>query len=125
MIKMPNPSQEPPAPPKPQIRTLRTWMFFAPSKSRWRAKIWNIGVSNTSDHIQIKMKIPNPSQEPPASSKAPNQDLKDLDVLCTFKIKTESQNSEHRCIKDQCQYSNQDQDAQPQFGTSSVLQSPK
>ena len=38
--------------------------------------------------------MPKPSQEPPASSKAPNQDLKDTDVLCTFKIKIESQNVE-------------------------------
>ena len=113
-----------------------------------------MGVSKTSDHIKIKIKVPNPSQEPPESSKAPNEDLKDMDnllhlqnqdrepkfrpwtyqrpviisksrsrcqtpirnikhpeapnedikdmnVLCTFKIKIESQNSEHGCIKDQ------------------------
>ena len=64
----------------------------------------NIGVSKTNDHIQIKIKMPNPSQEPPASSKAPNEDLKDMDVLCTFKIKIESQNLEHRYIKDQRSY---------------------
>ena len=61
-----------------------------------------MGVSKTSDHIQIKIKMPNSNQEPPASSKAPNQDLKDMDVLCTFKIKIESQISEHGYIKDQC-----------------------
>ena len=82
-------------------------------------------VSNTSDHIIIKIKMPNPSQEPPASSKALNQDLKDTDVLCTFKIKIESQNSDHRYIKNQWPYQNQDQDAKPQSGTSSVLQSPQ
>ena len=38
--------------------------------------------------------IPNPSQEPPATSKSPSQDLKDIDALCTFKIKIESQNLE-------------------------------
>ena len=59
-----------------------------------------MGVSKTSDHIQIKIKMPNPSQEPPASPKPPIQDLKDMDVLCTFKIKLESQNSEHGHIKD-------------------------
>ena len=80
--------------------TLRTWMFFAPSKSKYTAKIWTIVISKTSDHIQIKIQVPNPSQEPPASSKAPIQDLKDMDVLCTFKIKLESQNSEHGHIKD-------------------------
>ena len=51
-----------------------------------------MGVSKTSDQIQIKSKMQNPSQEPSASSKAQNQDLKDMDVLCTFKIKIESQN---------------------------------
>ena len=40
-----------------------------------------------------------PSQEPPASSKAPNHDLKDMDVLCSFKIKIKSQHLEHGCIK--------------------------
>merc|ERR1712081_95935 len=59
-------------------------MFFAPSKSRQRAKIRNIGLPKTIDHIQINIRMPTPSQEPPASSKAPNEDLKDMDVLCTF-----------------------------------------
>ena len=34
-----------------------------------------MGISKTSDHIQIKIMMPNPTQEPPASSKAPNEDL--------------------------------------------------
>ena len=51
-----------------------------------------MGVSKTYDHIQMKIKMPNPSQGHPASSEAPNQDLDDMDVLCTFKIKIESQN---------------------------------
>ena len=70
-------------------------MFFAPSKSRQRAKVQNMGVAKTNDQIQIKIKMPNPSQEPPASSKPLSQDLEDMDVLCTFKIKIESQNSEY------------------------------
>ena len=70
-------------------------MFFPPSDSKYQAKIWNVGISKTSDHIQMKIKMPNPIQEPPESSKAPNEDLKDMYVLCTFKIKTESQNSDH------------------------------
>ena len=60
-----------------------------------------IKIKMTSDHIQIKIKMPNPSQETSAPTKAPNQDLKDMDVLFTFKIKKERQNLEHRCIKDQ------------------------
>ena len=50
-----------------------------------------MGISKTSDHIQIKIKMPNPSQKSPASSKAPNEDLKGMDVLCTLKIKIEIQ----------------------------------
>ena len=84
-----------------------------------------MGVSKTSNHIKITIKMPNPSQEPPASSKAPNEDLKDMDVLCTFKIKIESQNSDDGYMKNQWQYPNQDQEAKPQSGTSSILQSPK
>ena len=83
-----------------------------------------MGVSKTNDHIQIKIKMPNPSQEPPASSKAPNEDLKDMDVLCTFKIKIESQISDHGYIKDQWPYSNQDQDAKPHSRPSNTLQDP-
>ena len=49
-------------------------------------------VSKFSEYIQIMIKMPNPSHDPPASSKAPNVDLKDMDVLFTFEIKIESQN---------------------------------
>ena len=76
-------------------------MFFAPSKYGYRAKIGIMVVSKTSDCIQIKIKMANPSQESPASSKAPNQDLKDMDVLFTFKIKMEMQTLDHGCTKDQ------------------------
>ena len=60
-----------------------------------------MGVSQTSDHVQIKVKMPSPPQQPPVFSKAPNEDLKDMDVLCTFKIKIESKKSDHGYIKDQ------------------------
>ena len=82
-------------------------------------------VSKTSDPIQIKIKIPNPSQGPPGSSKSPNKDLKDKDVLCTFTIKIERPNSKHVCIKDCWPYCYQDQHAKPQSRSSSILQSPK
>ena len=84
-----------------------------------------MGISKTSDHIQVKIKMPNPHQEHPVSSKYPNENLKDMDVLCTFKIKIEIQNSDHGHLKNQLPYPNQYQDAKPQSGTSSVLQSPK
>ena len=60
-----------------------------------------MGVTKTSDHIHIEIKMPNPSQESPASSKAPNEDLKDMDVLYTFRIKIESPNLDHGSVKDQ------------------------
>ena len=75
-----------------------------------------------SEHIQIKIKMPKPSQQPPVSSKSPNQKLKVMDVLYTFKMKIESQNLDHCCIKGQWPYRNQDQGAKPQSGTSSILQ---
>ena len=59
-----------------------------------------MGVPKSSDLIHIKIKMPNPSQELPASSKAPNEDSMDIDVLCTFKIKIERKNLDHGCIKD-------------------------
>ena len=75
-------------------------MFFAPAKSRLGAKIGNMGVLKTNDHFKIMIKMLNPNQEPVVSSKSPNQDLKDMGVLCTFKNKMEGQNSEHWCIED-------------------------
>ena len=44
------------------------------------------------------MMIQNPSQKPPALSKAAHWDLKGSDVLCAFKIKIESRNSGLGCI---------------------------
>ena len=72
-----------------------------------------MGVSKTSEHIQIIIKIKNQSQEHPASSKAPNQDLKDMNVLCTLQIKIKSQNSEYGCIKDHWPYPSLDPDENP------------
>ena len=77
-----------------------------------------MGVPIASSHIQIKIRIPNPSMEPPVYSKAPIQIVKDIDDLCTFKIKIESKNLDHGCIKDQWPYANQDQDPKPQLATS-------
>ena len=51
--------------------------------------MWNLCVSKTICHIRIKIDMPNPSQEPSAPTKAPNQDLKDMDVICIFKYKIE------------------------------------
>ena len=81
-------------------------------------------VSKSSD-IQIKIKMPNPNKEPPTSPKAQKDDLKDMDVLCTFKIMVKSQNLDQGCINSQWTYPNRYQDAKPQAETSSICQSPK
>ena len=123
-IKMPNPSQEPPASSKVTNEDLKDMDVLCSFKIKW-SKIWYMGVPKTSGHIQIKIQMPNPIPEPPAYSKAPNEDLKDMDVLCNFKIKIESHKLDYWCIKQQLPCLNQDKDAKPQSGTSSILQSPK
>ena len=49
-----------------------------------------MSVSKTTNYIQIKTKVLNSSHKPQASSKALNQGLKDMDVLCNFNIKIDS-----------------------------------
>ena len=100
-------------------------MFFAPLNQDKKPKISIMVALKTSDHIQINIRMQNPIQEPPASSKAPYEDLKNMDDLCSSKINIESQSSEHRCIKDRGQYPNEDQDAKPQSGTSSPPPKPQ
>ena len=58
-----------------------------------------MGVNKTIEHIQIKIKMSNPSWEHPASAKSSNQGLKDMVVLFTLKVKIESPNWEHGCVK--------------------------
>ena len=86
-IKIPNPSQEPQASSKAQNEDLKDMHVLCTFKTKIESQNWNIGVSKTSDHIQIKIKMPNPSQEHSASSKAVSQELKDNAVRCIFKIK--------------------------------------
>ena len=73
-------------------------------KPKWKI----MDVPKNSGHIQIKIKMTNPSQEPPVFSKVSYQDFKDIDVLYTFKIKIESQILEHECIKDRRPYPDHD-----------------
>ena len=101
----PNPSQEPLASFKAPNQDYKDMDVIHTFKSRHRAIIWNMGLPKTSDHIHIKIKMSNPSQDPLTSSKALNQGLNSMDTLCTFKIKIEN--------KDQWQYPNYDQDAKP------------
>ena len=78
-------------------------------------------VSNIIDYIQIKINIVNPSQEPLTSSNAPNLNLKEIHVLCSFKVR---HNLELELIKDRVPYTNQYHDAKTQSGASSIRHSP-
>ena len=53
-----------------------------------------MGVSKTIDQIPIKIKLHNHSPEPPESSKAPSQDLKDIMFFAPPKSRSEIQDSE-------------------------------
>ena len=79
-----------------------------------------MGIPKTSDHIQIKIKMQNLSQEPPMSSKAPKHDLKDMDDLCDFKFLIKSQDLEHGTW-DKLKVYKSIKDAKPQSETSSIL----
>ena len=100
-IKMLMPSQEPSSSSRAPNEDLKDMDVLCTLKIDTERQIWIMGMSKTSEHIPIKIKMQNPSREHPAFSKASNEDLKDIDVLCTFKIKIESQNLDHGCIKDQ------------------------
>ena len=102
----PNPSQEPLEFLKATIQDLEDLDVLCNFTIDVDSHNLDCGVSKTSYHIQIKIKMPSPSLEPPASFEAPNEDLNDMDVLCTFKIKIESHNSDHGCVKDQWPYPN-------------------
>ena len=91
-IGMKTPSQKPPASSKAPNQDLKDMDILCTFKIKIKTQNLDHGVSNTSDHIQINIRMQNPSQKPPASSKAPNQALNVMDVICTFKIKIESQN---------------------------------
>ena len=88
--------------------------------------------SQNSDHGCLKEQWkrtkkdqdPKPQSETSSILQTPNEDLKEMGVLCTFKIKIESLNLDHGFIKDKWPYPNQDQDEKPQSGTSSIIQSP-
>ena len=99
-IKMSNSSQEPQESSKAPNEDLMDMDVFCTLNIKIEICNQNMGASKTRDQIQTKIQMQHPSQEPSASSKAPNDDLKDMDVLCTFKIKIESQNLDHGCIKD-------------------------
>ena len=50
-------------------------------KMKIESKKWEYEGIKDQCPYQIKIKMRTPSQEPPVSSKTPNEDLKDMDVL--------------------------------------------
>ena len=86
-FKLPPP---PPTPPPPtlgttylsQLQTSYLCFYWSECNKNFRE-----GPSKVLEYFQIMIKMITLNQEPPASSKSPNQDLKVIDVLCTFKIK--------------------------------------
>ena len=84
-----------------------------------------MSVSRTSDHIQIKVKMPNPSKELQHPPMPKMGGLKGQGCSLLLQTMIESQNMEYGRIKDKWLYPNQDQDAKPQSRTYSILQSPK
>ena len=105
-IKMPNYSQAPPVSSKAQNQDLQVIDVFCTFKVEisailnnfqflvnWGSFYWTeAGVSKTNEHIPIKIKMQTPSQRHSAFAKAPNEDLKNMDALCIFKIQIESKN---------------------------------
>ena len=96
-------------------------MSFGPSKLRKRAKTQTMGVSKTRDHIQIKITIPNPYNV----FQCPKVGLNGLECSLHLQYQDREPKSDHGCIKDHWPYPNDNKDAKPQSGPSSILQSPK
>ena len=94
------PSQEPPASFKAPNWDLKDMDNICNFKIKIEKQNLEYGCTK-SVSISNQYQDANPSQKPPASSKAPNQELKDMDVLYAFKIKIDSHNSEYGCTKDQ------------------------
>ena len=69
-IQMPHPSQAPQKLSKALNCNFKDMDVLYTSKSI--AQIWNVDLSKTLDHIQTKILMLTPNQEPPASSKASN-----------------------------------------------------
>ena len=70
-IKM-STSQETPGSSKAQNEDLKHLDVLFTFKIKIETTIGIVGVSKTTDYIQIKVKMPDPSQETPGSSKALN-----------------------------------------------------
>ena len=82
-----NLSNEPPASSKAPNQALNDMDVLCTFKIKIDGKNMDHGCIIESEHIEIKINVPNFSEKPPTSAKAPNQNLKDINVLCNLKIK--------------------------------------
>ena len=98
---MPNPSQKPQVSSKALNEDFKDMYFLCTFKIKIESQISNHWYIKDQGLYRNQDQDAKPSKEPPVSSRAPNEDLKGMDVLCTFKIKIESQNLDHRFVKDQ------------------------
>ena len=120
-----NPRQEHPASSKAPNKNLKDINVFCPLKIKIENQNQIMGLLNTSDNIQIKMKMPNPCQEHPASSKVSKEDSMDIDVLYIFNIKITNPYREHPASSKAPNQDLKDMDVlctfkikiEPQFGT--------
>ena len=97
---MPTTSQESPASTKTPNLDLKDMYALCTSKIKREGQNSKHGGLKDQLPYQNKYQNAKPPSGVPSISENPNQDIKDTDVLCTFKTKIESQNSNHGCIKD-------------------------
>jgi len=81
-IKMANPIPEPSASTKVHNQDLKNIDVLSHSKSRQRAKIWIIGIPKTVTISESRSSCETSVRN--LQCPVPNQDLKDMGVLCTF-----------------------------------------
>ena len=120
-MKIPNPSQEPKLFSKVLDQDLND-MFFP---------IYSIGESQNLDQWWFKdlwpyynqIKDSKPQSGTYSFLQILHQNFKDMDVLYTFKINLNSQNSDLGCIKEQWPYSNQDPNIKPESGSLDFIKS--
>ena len=109
-----NSSPDPPAPTKAANKDLKDMDVLCAFKIKTESQNLELGCVKDLWLYPNKNQDAKPQSEPPVLTKAPSQYLKDMVVLCIFKIKIESLKSEHGCIKDHRPYPNQDQNAKPE-----------
>ena len=99
-INMPNLSQKSPVSSKGQNLDFKDMDFLCTFKINIES--YNFEHGCTKDQSPYQNQDQDTKLQSGTSSilQSSNWDLKDMDILCTFKIKIESQDLEHSCTKD-------------------------